>query len=335
MFCPYCGLDHDETTPWSSEHVIPYAMGGSSEFTIRVCMDSNNRLGGEVDRPVIEFFPVRSERFFLGLEGTDGTLPTLDLSGVTHVHGREMDLRNVIGPGGKDIRITGREITRTSTKGGERWDLTGGLDPIRKALAGKIQDQASKGKWVKSDRGETITIENLDQFLREATEEVQNPCVLRRIDFDYLWTWRFFAKLALAAGHFLIGEEFSCSKRAGELRRTMNARNLDEVGLSGAIIFPETHSLPPQFPQFKTKGFHTICIGHGRPRFLFMSLFGWLDACVALDDVIDGGGRNVVGNMQIFEIALPSRSLLRYSQSEYIKVRAQRHVSRNNPQIAP
>jgi hypothetical protein len=57
MFCPDCGLDHDETTPVSSEHIIPYAMGGSDEFTISVCEVSNNRLGGQVDRPVIEFFP--------------------------------------------------------------------------------------------------------------------------------------------------------------------------------------------------------------------------------------------------------------------------------------
>ena len=66
----------------SSEHVIPYAMGGSNDFTIIVCEFSNNELGGQVDRPIIEFFPVRSERFFLGLNGTDGTPPTLDISGV-------------------------------------------------------------------------------------------------------------------------------------------------------------------------------------------------------------------------------------------------------------
>jgi hypothetical protein len=285
MFCPYCGLDHGEATPVSTEHIVPYAMGGSNEFTISVCEESNNRLGGQVDRPLIEFFPVRSERFFLGLEGTDGTLPTLDLSGITWVQGRELELKNVIGPDGKDMRIIGREIIRTPKGDSERWDLRGSPNAIRKALAGKIQDQASKGKWVKTDKGETITLDNLDQFLQAATEEVQNPCVLRRIDFNYLWTWRFFAKLALAAGHYLFGEEFSRSERADELRRTMNARSLDEAALPGAIIFPETHSLPPQFAQFKTKGFHTFCVAHGRPRFLLVSLFGWLDACVALDRV--------------------------------------------------
>ena len=324
MFCPYCGLEHSEATPVSSEHIIPYAMGGSNQFTISVCEESNNRLGGQVDRPLIEFIPVRSERFFLGLEGTDGTLPTLDLSGNTWVQGRELELKSVIGPDGNGMRLTGREIVRTPKGDGERWDLRGSPEAIRKALAGKIQDQASKGKWVKTDKGEIITLDNLDQFLQAVTEEVQNPCVLRRIDFDYLWTWRFFAKLALATGQYLSGEEFSRSKRADELRRTMNARRLDEAALTGAIIFPETHSLPPQFAQFQTKGFHTLCVSHGRPTFLLVSLFGWFDACVALDRVHDGGGCRVVGNMQVIEIALPSRTLSKWSPADYLRVRAAR-----------
>jgi hypothetical protein len=120
-----------------------------------------------------------------------------------------MDLKNVIGPGGKDMRITDREIIRTPTDDGEHWELRGSPAAIRKALAGKIQDQASKGKWVRNDKGEPITLDNLDQMLQGATEEVRNPSVLRRIDFDYLWTWRFFAKLALSAGHYLFGQEFA------------------------------------------------------------------------------------------------------------------------------
>jgi len=44
LFCAYCGLDHDQTTPFSDEHIIPYAMGGSDKFTIPVCELSNDRL---------------------------------------------------------------------------------------------------------------------------------------------------------------------------------------------------------------------------------------------------------------------------------------------------
>ena len=36
---------------------------------------------------------------------------------------------------------------------------------IYKALAGRIQDQTSKGKWLKNDMGEIINVKNLDPFL--------------------------------------------------------------------------------------------------------------------------------------------------------------------------
>ena len=81
MFCAYCGVDHDDTTPFSNEHIIPYAIGGANAFSIPVCQSLNNRWGGEIDRQIIEHSLIRSERFFLGLEGSDGTKPTLDLSG--------------------------------------------------------------------------------------------------------------------------------------------------------------------------------------------------------------------------------------------------------------
>ncbi len=323
MFCPYCGVDHDEATSFSSEHVVPYAMGGTNEFTIPVCEASNNEFGGQIDRPLTEFFPVRSERFFLGLKGTDGTPPTLDLGGTTYLQGREVALKNLIGPDGKDMRLTGRVIERTSTADGEHWNLSGSPEAIRKALAGKIQDQAAKGKWVKNDKGELITLENLDEILAGGMEEIQNPCVLRKIDFNYLWTWRFFAKLALAVGHYQFGEEFSRSERADQLRKVMRARIPEEAALAGAAIFPETHSMPPQFAHFKTRGTHTIVITHGHPRLLMVSLFGWLDACIALDDVRASDGM-IPGEMQIFEIPLPERKLSKYSLYGYIQLRKAR-----------
>src|SRR5271155_2424420 len=157
MYCAYCGVEHDETTPVSDEHIVPYAMGGPADFTIRVCEFSNNRLGGQVDRPVIEYDPVRSERFLFELEGTDGTPPTLNLSGIGYIQGKEVDLRYVVGPEGKDMRITSREITKTPTDDGERWELSGSPEAIRKALAGKIKGQEAVGKWVKNDRREVVT----------------------------------------------------------------------------------------------------------------------------------------------------------------------------------
>jgi hypothetical protein len=54
-----------------------------------------------------------------------------------------------------------------------------------------------------------------------------------------------------------------------------------------------------------------------------VSLFGWLDACIALDDVRAPNGM-IPGEMQILEIPLPERKLSKYSLYEYIQLRAAR-----------
>jgi hypothetical protein len=304
--------------------IVPYALGGANDFTIPVCEASNNRLGGQVDKPVIEYYPVRSERFFLGLEGTDGTRPTLDLSGTGYIDGEEVDIRYVVGPKGKDMRITSREIIRTRTENGEHWETKGSPIAIRQALEGKIMSQAAQGKWVKTEKGEIITLENLDRILQEATREHVNPSVLMKLEFERIWTWRFFAKLALAAGHYFFGEDFSRSDRAAALRKAMNASRFEDITLPGAVIYPDIESLPRQFQLFKLKAFHTIVVTHGQPRILMVSLFGWLDACIGLDEIKDGCTTMRPGNLEVVGIELPTRKWARYSIEDYVKVRLER-----------
>jgi hypothetical protein len=150
-------------------------------------------------------------------------------------------------------------------------NLAGSPGAIRNALAGKIAAQAAKGKTVTNDQGRVLTLENLDEILAESMETVENPCVLKRVDFQYPWTWRFFAKLALAVGQFKFGEEFSRSHRADRLRKTMRASTDDEAALPGAVIFPETHSLRALLRRFAVKGCHTIVISMGRPNWVYVS----------------------------------------------------------------
>lgn len=42
-------------------------------------------------------------------------------------------------------------------------------------------------------------------------------------------------------------------------------------------------------------------------------LFGWLDASIALDNIQGAEGCRGIGNMECFEIALPSWKLSKYS----------------------
>jgi hypothetical protein len=69
MYCPYCGIDHDDaTTIRSVEHIVPYSIGGNDSLTILTCDSSNNDLGSTVDAPFMTSYVVRAKRFFLGLE---------------------------------------------------------------------------------------------------------------------------------------------------------------------------------------------------------------------------------------------------------------------------
>jgi hypothetical protein len=103
----------------------------------------------------------------------------------------------------------------------------------------------------------------------------------------------------------------------------MYAAALEEVTLPGAVVFPETHSLPAQFASFKTQNVHTFTVCHGRPRLLLVSLFGWLDACISLDDV-HASENMIPGNMDVFEITLPDRSFSKYTLCEYTQLRRTR-----------
>jgi hypothetical protein len=56
------------------------------------------------------------------------------------------------------------------------------------------------------------------------------------------------------------------------------------------------------------------------------SLYGWLDACIALDDVQDGGGI-AIGELQVIETTLLDRNISTCSLLDYMKVRALRDRS--------
>jgi len=131
------------------------------------------------------------------------------------------------------MRITSWEIIRTRTEDGEHWRLTGSPIAIRKALEGKIKSQAALDKWVKNEKGEIITLENLDQMLQDATQKFTNPSVLLKRDFDRLWTWRFFSKLALAAGHYFFGDAFSRSWRGRCIQKDDECPNCRGDSTSG------------------------------------------------------------------------------------------------------
>lgn len=200
MYCPYCNAKHDATVTTSLEHVIPYALGGSDELTITTCEAENSDLGSEVDAPFIDFFPVRSKRFFLGLESTGSNEPTLELGGKGWVDGKEIPISYSITKDTKELKIAKPHVEKTQTSNGEQWQISGDPAKVREMLEGKLRKQIEKGKTVTLQDGSLLRLEDIDKLIAANKTVTLNPSVLRTIEFDYLMTIRFFCKIALAMG---------------------------------------------------------------------------------------------------------------------------------------
>jgi len=325
MFCAYCGTDHDKVVVFSNEDVVPYAIGGTRKFTIRVCEKSNNDLGGLADKPFIESFFVGWKRFSLGLCGTDGTQPTFDLSGNSTISGEDVQLKYIIGPGDKKLLTVLPRVTEIVTDDGLRRRLSGDPATVRRILIEMLSGAHAKGKRVRTPDGVILNESNLDAFLASGDLETTNPGIVKIIAFDKLEYVRFFAKLALATGHYIFGENFSRSARAEILRRVMFAKNPSEAVLGGARIRPDIGEAEGKaaFGPFRKRDTHVLGILCRRPTVVIVSLFGDIEGVIALGEVNDpslsNGGR-------ILQIDLPSREFHDFKLDDYLMMQMANRV---------
>jgi len=324
MYCPYCGIRHDDATVVTSiEHVIPYGLGGSDDLTIVTCDVSNNTLGSNVDAPFMDFFPVRSKRFFLGLKSTKGNEPTLDLGGTGWIDGKEVDISYLISGDSKELKVAEPKIVKTPRPdGNELWQVSGDPAKVREILEGKLRKQIKLGKTMMLQDGSTLRSENLDKLFAENQTVTQNPSVLKTITFDYLVPIRFFSKLALAMGYLHFGETFSQSSMGEVLRRHMSIEKWEDVRLPGAI-WPETDSVKYVLQVIAKEDHHVIAIMDGEPPALVVSLFGEYGAFFALGAPLEGRYPTTSGEGTVWRIELPSRRLSRFTMSALIAERSE------------
>jgi HNH endonuclease len=321
FYCPYCGVEHETTVATSVEHVVPYALGGSDDLAITTCARSNNTLGSEVDAPFLDFFPVRSARFLLGLASTKGNGPTLDLSGTWWMDGKEVRVSHTISPGRNEFKIADPTITKTPTPdGSERWQIHGDPATVRSIVEGKLRKQTKLGKTVTTPDGVVLTPENLESMFVGKEMVTPNPSVMMTISPDYLTFIRFFSKLALAIGHLHFGEMFSRSATGARLRRQMNARGFDDVTLRG-YFWPETHSVKHILGRFAEKDRHVIAIVDAEPPMLVVSLFGEYDAFLPLEELTERTDPTAGREGTVWRIEMPSRRLSTFTLGDFVAER--------------
>lgn len=328
MYCVYCNDDHDDAS-MTKEHVIPYALGGSDSLTIRTCARQNNDLGRDVDAPFLNLFTVRSKRFFLGLESTSGNPPTLDLSGVTWIDGKETPISYLIRGDKKDLKLSHPSVERTSQGTSEQWQISGDPTAVRRILEGKIRQQSSLGKTVTLSDGSILRVEDLDKLFEERVTVTQNPSILKQVEIDFLIPLRFFSKLALATGYLHLGEPFGRSAIGSVLRSHMSLENFGDARLRGAI-WPMTDSISSALEILGSENEHTLVVMEGDPPIFVANLFGDHGALITLGDPSSSPRVRGDGG-QAWRINLPSRKLIRSTIPELIGHRADSRMTDEVP----
>ena len=324
MYCPYCGTPHDDATVVTSiEHVIPYGIGGSDDLTIITCDLSNNTLGSNVDAPFMDFFPVRSKRFFLGLESAKGNKPTLDLGGAGWIDGKEVPISYLISGDSKELKVEDPKIVRTPMPdGSELWQVSGDPAKVREIMEGKLRKQMKLGKTMMLQDGSTLRLEDLNKLFAENHTVTHNPSIFKTITFDYLMPIRFFSKLALAMGYLHFGQTFSRSSVGETLRRHMTIERWEDARLPGAV-WPETGSIKHLLQLVAKDDHHVITIMDGEPPVMIVSLFGEYGAFLPLGVLVEGRYPSTFGEGTVWRIELPSRKLSRLTMSALIAERSE------------
>jgi hypothetical protein len=271
----------------------------------------------------MDFFPVLSKRFFLGLESAKGNEPTLDLGGTGWIDGEEVPISCLISADGKELKIAEPKIVRTpNSDGSEHWQVSGDPAKVRDIIEGKLRKQMKLGKTMTLQDGSTLRPEDLGKLFAENKTVKQNPAVLKTIQFDYLMAIRFFSKLALAMGYLHFGETFSRSSVGETLRRHMTIEKWEDVRLQGAV-WPETDSVKYILQVIAREDHHVIAIMDGQPPALLISLFGEYGAFFPLGELAEGRNPTPSCEGTVWRIELPDRKLSKLTMNALIAERSE------------
>jgi hypothetical protein len=224
MYCAYHGLDHSEDTPFSPEHVIPYALGGSNQFTIQVCKKINSDIGTQIDARFQSIFPVAYERFIRNIRSYSGEEPSILFCGTTEFGGQRVKINYEITQEDKNLLLV-PFVQSKRTKEGIRYTVRTTPAHFQKML--RDIERKYPGKSVTDESGNVCTAAEL-----LARVEVQRAVPTIEVTWDpeewRIASSREFVKVALGTAHFLLGERYSRSDAASQLRTFLCARD-DEL----------------------------------------------------------------------------------------------------------
>lgn len=266
--CIYCRSELNNNSPQdemtrSREHIVPFAIGGSNEFsTFDVSKKYNNDYGRDIDAKFINLLPISIKRQMLHLVGQSGKVPPIVW------HGKSID-------NGAPATITIHDDWKVECEfdiSTERFDkqtheifsVSGDADKVKRILSGVLEKCRKQGKRIYSSSGDEIT--RMDDFSKHYEIEESNNFGSSIVAFDLdVWTRGIF-KMILGLGHVLLGPAWTFSSDGGDRFRTVLAMDRQHWPVSSMRGFT-TGELPNEIAlalgiddEVREKNKHTLAI---------------------------------------------------------------------------
>jgi hypothetical protein len=156
MYCPYDNTEHPAEIKFNTEHVIPYALGGSDQFTISTCEFSNSTFGRDIDAPFLRIFPVAYERFVRNIESASGNPPSLIFRGTTEINGTTVNIEYEITAEKKKL-ITRPIVEKTENGDVTQYHIQAAPADVEKMIRNIDAKAARQGKQILDRSGNPVT----------------------------------------------------------------------------------------------------------------------------------------------------------------------------------
>lgn len=201
FLCPYCGETTDRAEQ-SLEHPLARALGGSGYASLNFCAACNERAGREVDQPFASHHIMQTMRHIFGIRDARGEIPAAPrLYGDVEGGGR---VYVELGAAGPRVGRVPHKVRDDET--GRRYVVDAGDG---EALAERMKARMERQL---GDRARVETHVEAVKEEQQASVQVGLP--------TKLWP-RFGAKLGLAFGRDVLGDDWLLSEDASRLRRVL------------------------------------------------------------------------------------------------------------------
>lgn len=268
------------------EHIIPYALGGCNDFSIKYCSKkANNDYGSIIDAQFIALPVVGFKRHFFGLKGYSGEVPDIIFKGNCQEIGESCDI--IFPYQGEPYADFG--IKCSGSLKAREISFSGSESRFKDSVNGLIKKATKQGLSIFSKES-LMCITNFSEAVENSQINIGRELHFK-IDFGFEafflpWT-RGLIKIALGLGAYALGKTWAFGSSADLLRSCLicGIEELIGKGLRGTSIGKFEQDLNDLINVQPNR--HSLAVlPYGKRMIALISLFGGelFDAVIDLGD---------------------------------------------------